>query len=109
MLILLRDEVIDLIDINETRHRIEKESLPLPVIYALQNPKTKSVMRPILQKKKITLKEAELITKTTHQQGGMRRCMQLIQKLADEASTCLDRVKHNKAELELLVRAVAKV
>jgi geranylgeranyl pyrophosphate synthase len=108
-LILLRDEVIDLIDMNETRHRIENESLPLPIIYALQDPKAKSVMMPILRKKKITLKETESIAKMTHQQGGMERCSQLIQKLADEASTCLSRVRHNKAELELLVRAVAKI
>jgi geranylgeranyl pyrophosphate synthase len=109
MLILLRDEVIDLIDINEIRHRIEKESLPLPVIYALQNPKTESAMMPILRKKKIILKEANLIVEMTRQKGGVERCMQLIQKLAEEAYTCLSRVRHNRAELELLVRAVAKI
>lgn len=109
MLILLRDEVIDLIDMNETRHRIEKESLPLPIIYALQNPKAKSAMMPILRKKKITLKQAELIAKMTHQYGGLERCSQLIQKFADEAFTCINGIRHNKAELELLVHAVAKI
>jgi geranylgeranyl pyrophosphate synthase len=109
MLILLRDEVIDLIDINETRHRIEMESFPLPIIYALQNSKTRSAMRPILQKKKITLKEANLIAEMTRQQGGVEHCMQLIQKLADEACACLNGVRHNRRELELLVRAVAEI
>ena len=109
MLILLRDEVIDLIDINETRHRIERESLPLPIIYALQNPKTKSTIMPILRKKKITLKEANLIVEMTRQQGGVERCMQLIQKLADEACMSLSRVRYNRPKLELLIRAVAKI
>jgi geranylgeranyl pyrophosphate synthase len=109
MLILLRDEVIDLIDINETRHRIEKESFPLPIIYALQNPKTRSAMRPILQKKKITLKEANLIAEMTRQQGGVEHCMRLIQKLANEACGCLNGVRHNRRKLELLVRAIAEI
>ena len=109
MLMMLRDEVIDLIDINETRHRVEKESLPLPIIYALQNPKTKLTMMPILRKKKITLKEAELIAGMTREHGGVERCMQLIQKLADESCTCINRVKHNRTKLELLIRAVAKI
>jgi geranylgeranyl pyrophosphate synthase len=109
MLIMLRDEIIDIIDIKETRHRVEKESLPLPIIYALQNPKTKSAMMLILRKKKIALKEAELIAEMTRQQGGVKRCMQLIQKLADDACTCLSRVKHNRLELELLVRAVSQI
>jgi geranylgeranyl pyrophosphate synthase len=109
MLIMLRDEVIDIIDINETRHRIGKESLPLPIIYALQNPKTKSAIIPILRKKKITVKEAEFIAKMTRQQGGIKRCMQLIKTLADEAYTCLDRVKHNRTQLQLLIRAVSQI
>ena len=109
MLILLRDEVIDLIDVKETRHRIEKESLPLPVIYVLQNRETKSAMTPILRKKKIALREAKLIAEMTRRKGGVEQCMKLIQKLADDARTCLSRVKHNKAELELFVRAVSKI
>jgi geranylgeranyl pyrophosphate synthase len=109
ILILLRDEIIDLIDINETRHRIEKESLPLPIIFALQDLKTKSAMTPILLKKKITLKEANLIAEMTRQQGGVKRCMQIMKKLTDDAFTCLSRAKHKRAQLELLVRAVAKI
>jgi geranylgeranyl pyrophosphate synthase len=109
LLILLRDEVIDLIDIDETRHRIEKESLPLPIIYALQNPKAKSAMMSILRKKKVTLKEANLIAEMTRQHGGVERCMQLMLKLADEAFRCLSRVRYKKAQLELLIRAVAKI
>ncbi len=109
MLILLRDEVIDLIDLKETQHRIEKESLPLPIIYALQNSKTKSAMTTILRKKKITLKEAGVIAEMTRQQGGVERCMKLMQKLSDEAYSCLSGVKHNRGELQLLVRAVATI
>ena len=109
MLILLRDEVIDLIDINETRHRIEKESLPLPIIYALQSPKIKSALMPILRKKNITLKEANLIAEMTRRKGGVERCMQLIQKLADEACMSLSGVRYNRPKLELLIRAVAKI
>jgi geranylgeranyl pyrophosphate synthase len=109
MLIMLRDEVIDIIDVSETRHRVENESLPLPIIYALQKPKAESALLKMLRKKKITLKEAKLIAEITRQQGGVERCMQLIQRLSAEACGCLSRVKHNRTELELLIRAVAKI
>jgi heptaprenyl diphosphate synthase len=109
MLILLRDEIIDIIDVKEIQHRIEKESLPLPIIYALQDSKTRSLMMPILQKKRITLKEAEAIAEMTRQLGGVESCMQLIERLTSEAEACLARVKRNELELKLLLRAVAKI
>jgi len=106
ILIMLRDDLIDMIDIEETRHRIEKESLPLPIIYAIQNPKTRSAIAPYLFKRTITKKDAKLIVQSTHEAGGTRRCQELMQRLAKEAYTYLKEVKYNKADLELLIRAV---
>jgi len=106
ILIMLRDDLIDIIDIEEARHRIERESLPLPIIYALQNPKTKSVIAPYLLKRTITKKDAKLIIQNTHEAGGTRRCQELMQRLAKEACTYLGGVKYRKENLELLIDAV---
>jgi geranylgeranyl pyrophosphate synthase len=38
---LVREEFIDLVELDELRSRLFNECLPLPMIYALQNPKTK--------------------------------------------------------------------
>ena len=109
MLVMLRDDLIDIIDVSETKHRVERESLPLPIIYALQRPKTKAVMLPFLQKRTITKKEADLIAQSARKAGGVKRCVELMQKLANEACASLSRVKHNKEELELLVRATVQL
>ena len=39
---LLRDELIDLLELDTLRHRMENESLPLPLIYALQRDRAKN-------------------------------------------------------------------
>ncbi|NIV44548.1 hypothetical protein GWN49_06700, partial [Candidatus Bathyarchaeota archaeon] len=38
MLIILRDDWIDMMDFGESVHRIKKECLPLPLLHALNNP-----------------------------------------------------------------------
>jgi geranylgeranyl pyrophosphate synthase len=105
MLIMLRDDLIDMIDIEEARHRIEGESLPLPIIYALQDPKTKSVIAPHLLKRIVTKKDVELIVQSASEASGTRRCQELMERLAREAYTYLEEVKYNKLDLKLLIHA----
>jgi geranylgeranyl pyrophosphate synthase len=94
-----------MIDVEEARHRIERESLPLPVIYALQNPRIKSVIAPYLLKKTLTKKDVEFIIQKTREAEGIRRCKELMQRLAMEAYTCLETVKRRKKGLRLLIHA----
>jgi geranylgeranyl pyrophosphate synthase len=106
MLIMLRDDLIDMIDVQEARHRIERESLPLPILYALQNPKTRTLITPYLLKRKIAKKDALLIIERTNEADGTKRCHELMEKLAKEGYVHLISIKHRKSELELLIRAV---
>jgi len=63
MLILLRDDLIDMIDLEEAVHRIEKEHLSLPILYALQNREIKSTLGPLMRKT-ITKKDAKKVLVT---------------------------------------------
>jgi geranylgeranyl pyrophosphate synthase len=94
-----------MIDFEEARHRIERESLPLPIVYALQNPKTKSEISSYLLKKKLARKDTEFIIQKTDKAGGIRRCHDLMQKLAKKAYVHLAKAKYNGRDLELLIRA----
>jgi len=105
-LIMLRDDLIDMIDVEEARHRIERESLPLPTIYALQSPRTRSLIAPYLIKRSISKKDLHLIIHKVHEAGGISRCQELMQRLGERALRYLGSVKFNKRELELLIRAV---
>jgi hypothetical protein len=106
---MLRDDLIDMIDIEEARHRIERESLPLPIIYALQNPKTRSVIEPYLLKRTLTKKDAEFVIQKTHEAGGIKRCQELMQGRSKDAYVCLETIKNRKPELTLLIRAMTSL
>ncbi len=86
MMIILRDDLLDIIDFKETQHRIKKESLPLPTLYALQNSKIKSTLSHILLKKRITRRDAENISEITDKAGGIESLRKLMQELSRNAS-----------------------
>jgi geranylgeranyl pyrophosphate synthase len=50
----LRDDLIDVFDINELRQRISVQDLPLPLLFAMQDQETKTKVTNILSKPKIT-------------------------------------------------------
>jgi geranylgeranyl pyrophosphate synthase len=107
-LIMLRDDLIDMIDTKELKHRIERESLPLPVIYALQNSEARSSIAPHILKKKLTEKDAEFIKQSIRKANGIKRCQEFMEKLAQEAYSCLERVKIKTVDLQSLTDAITQ-
>jgi len=53
MLSIIRDEFIDMYESDEIKNRIMNECPPLPLLYALQNPKIKAKIMKILTKKEV--------------------------------------------------------
>ena len=105
MLIILRDDMIDMLDPEETIHRIQKEHLNIAILYALQNPKMNTIIRSIL-KKEITKKNAEQLTTLVDKAGGFARIDTYMNKLAKEASIKVEKAKYNKQYLTLLIRGM---
>ena len=106
MLVLLRDDLIDMIDLEEAIHRIEKEHLSLPILYALQNPEIKSTPSPLLLKKTITKKDAEKFSAVVDKAGGFNRVEEFMQELAQDAYNRIERIKKNKKHLALLIQGM---
>jgi len=106
MLIILRDDLIDMIDFEEAVHRFKKESLPLPILYALQNPKTKSALSSILLKKTITKRDAKTVLQITNKEGEFERVRRLMQKLVEDAYSHTKNLKASKAYLNLLAKGM---
>jgi len=104
MLAILRDDMIDMFDLEETIHRIKKEHLSLAIVYALQNPEMNSILCSLL-KKPITLKDAEKLSTFVDKAGGFISLEECMNKLADEAYIKIEKIKYNKNYLELLVHA----
>ncbi len=106
MLIVLRDDLIDMFDLEEAVHRIKKEHLSLPILFALQNPEIRSILSSLLLKKTITKKDAEKISAVVYEAGGFDRIEEFMQRLAQDAYDRVKRVKQNKEYLELLSRGM---
>jgi len=106
MLIILRDEMIDTIDIKETVHRIKQEHLSLPILYALQNSKNKKKIYCYFLKDDVTEKDAEKILEFTNTSNGFDMIEELMQGLAREAHVHIEKVEHNKKYLSLILRGM---
>ena len=106
MLIILRDDLIDMIDFEEAVHRIRRECLPLPIFYALQNPKIMLQINSILSKETITMKDAKAILTVVNKARGINRTEEFMQELAENAYSLLDGVKLNGVRLKLFIRAM---
>ena len=105
MLIILRDDMVDMLDPEETIHRIQKEHFNIAILYALQNPKMNSVIMSIL-KKSITVKNAKKLATLVDEAGGFARIDDYMNKLAKDASVKVEKVKYNKKYLTLLIRGM---
>ncbi len=106
MILVLRDDLIDMIEVEEMIHRINKEHLPLPILYALQNHKFKSELSPFLLKKEITENDAEKIFEVTEKAGGFKRLREQMENLAEEALQNIKNVTDKKVKFPLLIKAI---
>ncbi len=106
MMIILRDDLIDLMLPEECRSRIRKEVLPLPLLYGLQDPRYKQKLRSMLQSKAINRKQAERILETVYDSRAIEQYCKLMEDIATRSISKLEMLEHNTTELRLLVEAM---
>ena len=106
ILIILRDDMIDTLDIEETVHRIKNEHVSLPIIYALQNPKTKSKLTEICLKKEISKSDYEKILALIVEAKGLDLVDEYMQTIAVEALDITDKIDKNKNYLKILIKGM---
>ncbi len=105
ILIILRDDMIDTMDTEETLHRIKKEHISLPVLYALQNSKTQHTLSYICNKKKILENDYEKIISLVVEAAGLDLVDNYMQKIAQKSFKLINTVKNNK-NLLLLIKGM---
>jgi geranylgeranyl diphosphate synthase type I len=105
MILILRDDLADMVDFKEAVHRIKKECLPLPILYALQNPEIKSTLNPILLKKMIKQRDAEKILEIVDRIEGLGRVEKLMQELTEKVYSSLKDLNLNINHLKLMLEA----
>jgi geranylgeranyl pyrophosphate synthase len=106
MMIILRDDIIDLTVPEECRSRIKKECLPLPLLYGLEDPDLRPKLKSMLQSKTLSNRETQEILKAVHDSKVINRYEGLIEKMGAKAISKLRSLRLESKELELLVEAM---
>jgi geranylgeranyl pyrophosphate synthase len=106
MMIILRDDLIDLMIPEECQSRIMTEALPLPLLYGLRDPVQGHKLRSILQSHVIGKKQARNILEVLHDSQAIKRYEKLMEKIAVAASSKLKLLPYKTEELQLLVQAM---
>lgn len=85
MMGVLRNELIDMLEFNVLRHRIRRESLPLPIVYALQEKSANPELISLVTSSGLLKEDLKRISKVTDRSGGMKYTATLIKKMSDKA------------------------
>ena len=99
----MRDDWVDLLDFRESRHRIKKEHLPLPIIYALHS-EYKGKLKSLLLRRKITKSEEKDILQIVLQKDIIKHYKNVINRVVNEALSSLKPIKQPQ-KLEIFLCA----
>jgi len=106
MMIILRDDLIDLMIPEECQSRSKAEALPLPLLYGLRDPIQGNRIRSMLQTNAFGTRQAKSILKIVQHSQAIRQYEELMEKIAAEALSKLKLLTYKTEELQLLVRAM---
>jgi geranylgeranyl diphosphate synthase type I len=108
ILTTLREEFVDVFEVEELRQKMRIDRLPIPIIIAMQNAKTKKEVDEILAKRKISKNDTEKLVKTVFQTKSVKSLKKEMEDISSQA-ICLLRVLHNKVlrnQLELWISSM---
>jgi geranylgeranyl pyrophosphate synthase len=100
---ILRDDLIDLMDFREMKHRIKYECLPFPLIYALQNISVNLMIGSVFIRNK---KDIISILEAVGKSSGFKHCKEVMHDIAKECYATLRNIKCQKDNLSLLVNVM---
>lgn len=104
---LVRDEFGDLYEYPELKNRIKNECLPLPVLYALQNPKLKNEIEAYIESGNFERKTLNRLKKLVLESEQVEELRKDLDHMVADGANCLEIVGNN-VQLKLL-RSLLKV
>lgn len=94
----IRDEFVDVFEAEELKNRRDNECLPLPVLYAMRNPKARKKIIQLLEKKELTDEDVVKIAEVMLGTREVRMFKVYIKNLMTEGICQLKKFNaHNKA------------
>jgi len=106
---ILRDDVLDMIVLEEFRQRVKYECLPLPLLYALNDYETKTNLIELLAKKRITRRDFEKISYLTKKAHGFRKTQKCLNEQRRRGTRLLNKLTKKVKELQLIIDGLANL
>ena len=78
----LREEFIDVFEPDELNQRVQSEALPIPIMYALQDAKSRGEVKRLLEKGKLTAKDVEKLVGVVFDSEPVNTLRKYMRKLA---------------------------
>jgi len=85
IMVLLRDDLEDMLDPNLLNLRVKNESLPLPVLYALESKEKRQEILTILKKGEVKEEEAKKLSTLVSEAGGLDKLWELFRNFKAKA------------------------
>jgi geranylgeranyl pyrophosphate synthase len=105
LIILLRNDLEDLLDFDTgLNSRIKNESLPLPLLYALENEEKRTEIVALLRNREVKGKKAEELYELVYEAEGIKKLWTLFVDLRKEATNKIKEIKNNEL-LRLILEA----
>jgi len=91
----LREEFVDVFEVEELNRRILRETLPLPVILALEEPKSKDKIMKLIKKGRITSKDVDNLANALSDLDAVVGLKKKMEKLSERAIALI----HEKGDI----------
>jgi geranylgeranyl pyrophosphate synthase len=98
MLSTIRNDFVDLFDLDELQNRMMNEILPLPILYAFESSRIKKKITAMLSKGKITRKNVETIRNLVLRSKQVENLGTFMRELIGEATSHLNILKESEVK-----------
>jgi len=104
----LRDDLIDVFDIEELNTRLSINDLPLPLIFAMQDTKIRKKAKIIISKKKLTKQDATKLGFITLESKPVLRIKQEMKSLTDNGLNLIKNLSNinQRSKLQVLLSSI---
>ena len=108
ILTTLREEFIDVYEVEELLQKMNVERLPVPIVFAMQNSTTKKQIDEILVKRKLAKKDSEKLIEIVFETRHVKKLKKEMEDFAAEAIHLLSiiQIKVLRKQLELCVSSM---
>jgi len=95
---MVREEFIDVFEIEELSHRIHSECLPIPVLYAVQYKDSKQRIQKLLAKKQVTSKDVDELLDIVFGAKSVKKLKKMMKDLVEENIHLISKIKPNESK-----------